>query len=379
VSGPPADGPFRFADALEAFGTMSKAVFRADVPTGFGPGIDSCVRQVLAARRQEFPAMTVLDTTRRPLAIERVPLEPHLLYPLYAIGLRGGRLLDGLGHVAGADGTLYVESFRDRSFLGASVYAGCDFAGLASAPAVDMPGRYLSLVYGIGGSNWYHWLVENLGRLCLAGAVPGADGLTYIVPGDLSPARRESLALIVPPERWIAHDGRVWRCGELWLPSFGAVRGSVRPEPLAWLRRVLAERLGLGAPAGTRLYVSRGDAGFRRLVNEPAVIETLARFGFEAVALTGMSFARQAQLFHDAAIVVAPHGAGLADLVLARPGIQVVELLPPHGNGVLRVYHTLAMLCGQRWLGVKCPSVRGPDGDFSLDPSVLDAILPSLS
>src|SRR5580658_4907874 len=195
----------------------------------------------------------------------------------------------------------------------------------------------------------------------------------------LSPARRESLALIVPTERWSAHDGRVWRCGELWLPSFGAVRGSVRPEPLAWLRRVLAERLGLGAPAGTRLYVSRGDAGFRRLVNEPAVIETLARFGFEAVALTGMSFARQAQLFHDAAIVVAPHGAGLADLVLARPGIQVVELLPPHGDGVLRVYHTLAMVCGQRWLGVKCPSVRGPDGDFSLDPSVLDAILPSLS
>lgn len=369
----------RLADALEAFGSVSKAVFRTGIPTLLGPDTESCLRLALPARRQEFPPMMVVDAVGAAPAVTPVALEPHLLYPLYAIGLRGGRLLDKLGHIAGADGTIYVESFRDRSFLNASVYAGCDPLAAPMTPDEAKPGRYLSLVYGIGTSNWYHWLVENLGRLCLLSLIPDADRLQLIVPPDLSPARAESLALLVPPERWVRHDGRNWRCEELWLPSFGAVRGSVRPEPIAWLRRALAQKLGFGPPAGTRLYISRGDAGFRRLRNERQVVELLSRQGFRAVTLAGLSFAEQARLFHDAALIVAPHGAGLANLVLASSGIQLVELLPPHGDGVLRVYHTLAMLCGQRWVGIRGPSAGGADGDFTIDPGLLSAVLANLS
>ena len=52
----------------------------------------------------------------------------------------------------------------------------------------------------------------------------------------------------------------------------------------------------------------------------------------------------QALLFQRAGMVVAPHGAGLANMVFAPPGLRVIELLP---DGVMNwCYRHLAVACG---------------------------------
>jgi capsular polysaccharide biosynthesis protein len=42
-----------------------------------------------------------------------------------------------------------------------------------------------------------------------------------------------------------------------------------------------------------------------------------------------MPFLDQARLFFDAEIVVAPHGAALANLVFSRPGTRMMEIFTP--------------------------------------------------
>ncbi len=59
----------------------------------------------------------------------------------------------------------------------------------------------------------------------------------------------------------------------------------------------------------------------------PSHIANLARFGVEPVVLEGRSLGDQAALFADAELVVAPHGAGLTNLVFAPRDCRVVELL----------------------------------------------------
>ena len=86
------------------------------------------------------------------------------------------------------------------------------------------------------------------------------------------------------------------------LSQFGHV------HPLApWL-------LGVGTPPppparGRRLYVSRRQAGRRRVRNEAELMEALAQRGFEAVDLDGATLARQQEMFALAEMVVGPHGA----------------------------------------------------------------------
>lgn len=100
-----------------------------------------------------------------------------------------------------------------------------------------------------------------------------------------------------------------------------------------WLARAVREELPWGgAPSGParRLLVSRSDAPARRIANEAELLSRLEPHGFEQVALTGMSFAAQQQLFASARTIVAGSGAGLTNLLWCRPGTRVIEIVT-HG------------------------------------------------
>ncbi len=81
-----------------------------------------------------------------------------------------------------------------------------------------------------------------------------------------------------------------------------------------------------------RIYVSRNDARLRRVLNEDRLLPLLQARGFQRVLLAGMPIAGQVQLFREADVVVAPHGAGLAHIAWCKPGTKILEFFPtPEG------------------------------------------------
>jgi tetratricopeptide (TPR) repeat protein len=79
-----------------------------------------------------------------------------------------------------------------------------------------------------------------------------------------------------------------------------------------------------------RLLVSRADAEYRRLVNEDEIAALLTPFGFEVIVPGRLPFAEQIAAFRDATHVVAPHGAGLTNILFCAPGTHVLEAFHPH-------------------------------------------------
>ncbi|AHG00783.1 hypothetical protein HALLA_07235 [Halostagnicola larsenii XH-48] len=96
------------------------------------------------------------------------------------------------------------------------------------------------------------------------------------------------------------------------------------------------------AGRGRRVYISRADADRRRVRNRDELLEALATNGFERYTLSSLSFADQVRLFLEADIVVAPHGAGFANLAFASD-CTVVELF---GSKVKPTYWLLAGALG---------------------------------
>src|SRR5262249_3411263 len=74
------------------------------------------------------------------------------------------------------------------------------------------------------------------------------------------------------------------------------------------------------------IYISRSKAHKRRLINEDQVVKFLSAYDFRAYVLEQMSFEEQVRLFHQARMVVAPHGAGLTNMIFAGQ-IPVLEIL----------------------------------------------------
>ena len=79
-------------------------------------------------------------------------------------------------------------------------------------------------------------------------------------------------------------------------------------------------------------------------------------------------------LFSLASIVVAPHGAGLSNLVFGRPGTLVIEGLcnNPHIN---LCYQRTAYALGMRWHGI--PSLSGCEDVVDVDGKEIDSVLRS--
>lgn len=76
-----------------------------------------------------------------------------------------------------------------------------------------------------------------------------------------------------------------------------------------------------------RIFVSRAKAPLgRHIANENELMTMLEEFGFQKYLLEDMSISQQIELFYDAEIVVAPHGAGLTNLLFCGRKIKVLEL-----------------------------------------------------
>ncbi len=176
------------------------------------------------------------------------------------------------------------------------------------------------------GAGYCHWLLEELPRLLRI--APGeADHLITHATGRFA---REALAARGGAERVLAaRRGAHWAAGTLLVPSLTDVSGAPTRGTVEQLRAFVEER-GPGRAAagcGERIYLTREKARRRRVANEAAVWEALAARGFVKVALEDLSWAEQIAACRAARVVVAPHGAGLANLVFCEAGTRVVELV----------------------------------------------------
>lgn len=76
-----------------------------------------------------------------------------------------------------------------------------------------------------------------------------------------------------------------------------------------------------------RFYLSRRNARVRRILNEDEVVSFLKFHGFQIIQPETLSLTDQIKLFAEAEVIVAPHGAGLTNIIFSKLP-KIVELIP---------------------------------------------------
>ncbi|HZP87700.1 MAG TPA: tetratricopeptide repeat protein [Burkholderiales bacterium] len=248
---------------------------------------------------------------------------------------------------------------------------------------------------GRGATNYYHWLLEYLPRLQALETRSEYADWPLLVDGKLHPNLLEALSRVCPNREIISIDADVrWRVHRLlvlgprvWMPVDYRDGATVypddilfAPEAVDFLKRRLAGGL-TSETARRRLYLRRGAAGYRRLLNEAEIEALFVEEGFDIVEPEKLSLDEQIRLFAQAEAIAGPTGAAFANMVFAPPGCRILVMYYP---GVPYFYFsTLADVLGHELVYVLGEAVPGShpvryQRDFSMKPAEVSVALRTL-
>lgn len=194
-----------------------------------------------------------------------------------------------------------------------------------------LDGAYTS-VWGQFTHNYGHWMIECLLRLySVHVGVP--KPVTLLMPDDLTPVQQASFDACVPDGVQVRYMPRKTH---LNLETFTFVSHATSgtsfyfpPRPhLDYVRERIFKHYQIAPDANPqqRIYIRRGKANYRYVINEDAVIAALETRGFQAYYLEELTFEQQVRLFNSAEIVVSPHSSGLINLMFAPSSTTVIEI-----------------------------------------------------
>lgn len=183
--------------------------------------------------------------------------------------------------------------------------------------------------------NYFHFLLQSIPSI-YAASLYGLTKEATLLANPLSPWQREAIAILCGPEQGIYETtSRLLRARTLIRPSpanFMDLNARITPFSVEALKRL--EALAFpdeDEPRATRLvYVSRKDAGQRRLLNEDVLEACLEDLGFEIFVPSAYDLKGQMAVMRSARVIVGTHGAGLTNIAFAPRDAAVFEIFPGH-------------------------------------------------
>lgn len=216
-------------------------------------------------------------------------------------------------------------------------------------------------------SNYYHWMIESLPRLFVAGSL--YRDCRILLPDDVHEYVISSLELLgIKNFERIGAD-EIIRVPRLIMPEivyYNGVENEDRPpepsdvvvsHPLAHEELILPVRrklLGTFSPSYPfrKVYVSRSRSRIRRLINEEDILPTLKASGFEIVYFEGMSLVEQIRLMQETCILAGVHGSNMVNILFLPTTSKVIELMNEHQLN--DAFYLLASSIGIDYYSVPC-------------------------
>lgn len=189
-------------------------------------------------------------------------------------------------------------------------------------------------------NNYYHWTTESLTRLAMFAEYSGDSYKDYdiVIAKDAPSFVKESLVQLFKIQEnkiitWRNNEaGAIKKCILLSCPFIRNEKTemtNVYCLPLYKLLNTISLR-NIPSVQNTPEYliISRANVNQRKLLGDEKIIQAFPSIPFKIIYTEEMSYAEQVTTFRNAKIIIAPHGAGLVNLVYVTKDPLVIEVFP---------------------------------------------------
>lgn len=242
----------------------------------------------------------------------------------FTLEIRGGRLSGDFGATTTPGKTLDYETSTYFGITGWREHP--IFLRPTLGRTEEVAGTVLSLTARGTATNYYHFLYDAIARYGIFRECLPDLPVDAVVVAHQARYQRELLALAGVPGRLVQPvRGRTVAAGRLLVPSNPNWALQAPPSVVDWLRQRLRPSGPVDMPR--RLYLTRGDRPHTRCyVQEAQLWPELERRGFVRLDPGAYSVQEQIDIFHQAEVIVSPHGAALTNVTFSPEGVRVLEL-----------------------------------------------------
>ena len=177
-------------------------------------------------------------------------------------------------------------------------------------------------------TGYFHWLTDALPRLFVVR--DRLRDLLLMLPATCETREfvKASLTAFAVPTADFIKPTEALDCRTLLMPTRTALAGQYNDEVIRGVRSVLVDAYGGSDSEGKneKIYVSRKNAGKRRIVNEDEVMNILCNYDFQIIHAEEIPLGQQVQLFSETRYLISNHGAGLTNMLFMPEGGSVLEL-----------------------------------------------------
>jgi len=218
--------------------------------------------------------------------------------------------------------------------------------------------------------NYFHWMTDALPRLfAIRNKIRNAS---LLLPGNFKKIKyiEDSLKPFFLEDVTYIHEPVL--CKNLKIPSHTAPTGNYNEHVIRGLRELYIDfhKNAQSGHTDDKIYISRGKAKKRKIVNEEACISVLKEYGFKTVYFEDLSFDQQVKIALNAKYMVSNHGAGLTNMLFMKSGSRILELRQKedsHNN----CYFALASALDLKYFYQTCKS-KNPGEDANTANLIVD-------
>lgn len=177
------------------------------------------------------------------------------------------------------------------------------------------------ILTGISSDNYFHWFFDNLNKLYYL--EKASIKIKNIVVDGSNPFQTQSLKFFNDYNFFQSKD-ELFEIDKAYVLSNSNCASSIKQSVLNFFEeKILHEIRHYDTPK--KILVMRKKEFGRHFINEHKLINYLKKFDFQEVYLEDLSFENQVNLFNNALIIVAAHGAGLTNLIFSSSKTTLIE------------------------------------------------------
>ena len=181
--------------------------------------------------------------------------------------------------------------------------------------------KNLFIIGSNAGNNYYSNLLQFLPRIFFI----NTNNIKIAIHRNSSTKIRDFIKLILSKKKinftFVYLDDGFYKFNECEIPQFFNLDKSI-----SILKKLLIPKNNKSE--NKKIYVTREDSSYRKIVNEADIIPILKSKGYKVINPQLYKIDQQIQIFSEADKIIAPHGSNLSNIIFCKPGTEIFEIGP---------------------------------------------------